>query len=146
MQTVYFVVVVQLLSHVQSFATPWTAAHEASLSFTGSQHLLKLMSLESVMPSNHLILCHPLLLSIFPSIKVFSNVSRLFASGSQSIGASASASVLPVDIQDWFPFELTGLISLLSRWLLRVCSSTAGELARLQSTESPWDRKESDAS
>ena len=64
------VVVVQLLSHVQLFATPWTAAHQGSLSFTISQSLLKLMSIESMMPSNHLILCHPLLLlpSIFPSI------------------------------------------------------------------------------
>ena len=69
------VVVVQLLSHVQLFATPWTAACQASLSFTISWGLLKLLSIESVMPSNHLILCHPLLLlpSIFPSIRVFSN-------------------------------------------------------------------------
>ena len=66
---------VQPLSHVQVFATPWTAAHQASLSITNSQSLLKLMSIELVMPSNHLILCHPLLLlpSIFPSIRVFSN-------------------------------------------------------------------------
>ena len=69
-----FVVVVQSLSHVQLFVTPWTAAHQASLSFTVSQSLLKLMSIESVMPYNHLILCYPLLLlpSIFPSIRVFS--------------------------------------------------------------------------
>ena len=68
-------VVVQLLSCVQLFVNPWTAAHQASLSFTISQSLLKLMSIESVMPSNHLILCHPLLLlpSIFPSIRVFSS-------------------------------------------------------------------------
>ena len=71
----YFVVVVQLLSHVQLFVTPWTAAHQASLSFTLFQRLLKLMSIESVMPSNNLIFCQPLflLLSIFPSIRVFSN-------------------------------------------------------------------------
>ena len=56
------VIVVQLLGHVQLFATPWTAAHQASLSFTNSQNLLKFMSIESLMPSNHLILCHPLLL------------------------------------------------------------------------------------
>ena len=70
---------VQLLSHVQLFATPWTAARQASLFFTISQSLLKLMSIELVMPSNHLILCHPLLLppSIFPSIRVFSNESVL---------------------------------------------------------------------
>ena len=63
------------LSHVRHFVTPWTIAHQASLSITNSQSLLKLMSIESVMPSNHLILCHPLLLlpSIFPSIRVFSN-------------------------------------------------------------------------
>ena len=80
-------------------ATPWTAAHQASLSFTISWSLLKLMSIESVMPSNHLVLYHPLLLppSIFPSIRMFSNES-LFASGSQSIGASAS--VLSRNIQD----------------------------------------------
>ena len=70
---------VQLLSRVQLFVTPRTAAHQASLSITKSQSLLKLMSMESVMPSNHLILCHPLLLlpSIFPSIRVFSNESVL---------------------------------------------------------------------
>ena len=70
---------VQLLSHVRLFATPWTAAHQASLSITNSQSLLKLMSIESVMPSNHLILCYHLLLlpSIFPSIRVFSNGSVL---------------------------------------------------------------------
>ena len=70
---------VQLLSHVQLFVTPWTEAHQPSLSITNSQSLLKLMSVESVMPSNHLILCYPLLLppSIFPSIRVFSNESAL---------------------------------------------------------------------
>ena len=70
---------VQSLSCVQLFATPWIAAHQASLSIANSQHLLKLMSIESVMPSNHLILCHPLLLlpSIFPSMRVFSNKSDL---------------------------------------------------------------------
>ena len=68
---------VPLLSHVQLFATPWTTACQASLSISNSQSLLKLMSIESVIPSNHLILCHPLLLptSIFPSIRVFSNES-----------------------------------------------------------------------
>ena len=70
---------VQLLSHVQLFATPWTAARQASLSITNSRSLLKLMSIELVMPSNHLILCRPLLLlpSIFPSIRVFSSESAL---------------------------------------------------------------------
>ena len=68
-------IVVQSLIHVRLSATPWTAAHQASLSFTNSQSLLKLMSMESVMPSNHLILCRPLLLlpSVFPTIRVFSN-------------------------------------------------------------------------
>ena len=84
-------VVVQLLSRVQLFVTPWTAAHQASLSFTISLNLLRLMSTESVMPSNHLILCYPLLLlpSIFPRIRVFSNES-LFASGGQSIGTTGA--------------------------------------------------------
>ena len=70
---------VQPLSHVRLFVTPWTAALQASLSITNSWSLLRLMSIESVMPSNHLILCHPLLLlpSIFPSIRVFSNESVL---------------------------------------------------------------------
>ena len=78
--TYYFVYsLVQLLSRVQLFVTPWTAARKASLSITNSQSLLKLISIESVMPSNHLILCRPLLLlpSIFPSIRVFSNESVL---------------------------------------------------------------------
>ena len=72
-------ITVQSLSCVQLFVTPWTAAYQASLSITNSQSLLKLMSIELVMPSNHLILCHPLLLlpSIFPSIRVFSNESAL---------------------------------------------------------------------
>ena len=91
--------VVQSLSRVQLFVTPWTAAHQAPLSITTSRNLLKLMSIESVMPSNHLILCRPLLLpSIFPSIRVFSNQS-LFTSGGQSTGVSALASVLPMNIQ-----------------------------------------------
>ena len=101
-------VVVQLLNHVWLFVTPWL---QTSLFFTISRSLLKLMSIELVMPSNHLILCHPLLLlpSIFPSIRVFSNESVLHT-GDQSIGASASASVLSMSIQDWFPLELTGLL------------------------------------
>ena len=70
---------IQSLSHVRLFVTPWTAAHQASLSITNSQSLLKLISIQSVMPSNHVIPCHPLLLlpSIFPSIRVFSNESVL---------------------------------------------------------------------
>ena len=92
---------VQSLSHVQLFVTPWTAAHQASLSFTNSQSLLKFMSVESVIPSNHLILCHPLLLLPFPASGSFP-MSGLFASGGQNNGASASASVLPMNIQDDF--------------------------------------------
>ena len=170
---------VQSLCHVWLFVTPWTAACQASLSFTNSRSLLKLMSIELVMPSNHLILCCPLLLlpSIFPRIRIFSNesvlcigegngnplqysclensmdwgawwatvpglakswtrlsdftfpftlssclqsfpasgsfpMSQLFASGGQSIGVSASASVLPMNIQDWFPLGWTGWISI----------------------------------
>ena len=78
------------------------------------------------MPSNHLILCHPLLLlpSVFPSIRVFFNESQLFTSCGHSIGTSASVSVLPMNIQGWFPLGLTSLISLLSRWLSKVFSRT----------------------
>ena len=89
-------IVIQLLSHVQLFATPWTAAHQATLFFTISQSLLKLMSIESVMLSNHLILCHPLLLppSVFPSIRGFFNELAPCIRWS-NIGASVS--VLPMN-------------------------------------------------
>ena len=82
--------------------------------------LLKLMSIESVIPSNHFILCHPPLLLplIFPSIRISYN-SRFFTSGGQSIGVSASASVLPMNIQDWFPLGLTGWISLPSKGIFK---------------------------
>ena len=110
---------VQLLSRVWLFATPWTTACQASLSITNSRSSLKLMSIESVMPSSHLILCRPLLLlpSIFPSIRVFSNESDL-QSGGQSIQVSASTSVLPMNTQDLSPLEWTGWISLQSKGLL----------------------------
>ena len=116
---------VQLLIRVQLFATPWTTTRQASLSITNCQSLLKLMSIESVMPSNHLILCHPLLLppSIFPSIRVYSNES-VFTSGGQSIGLSASESVLPMSIHDWYPLGWSGWISLQSKGLSRVFSTT----------------------
>ena len=93
---------VQLLSRLRLFATPWTAACQASLSIASSWSLLKLMSIESVMPSSHLILCRPLLLlpSIFPASGSF-QMSQFFASGGQSTGASTSASVLPMKIQDF---------------------------------------------
>ena len=96
---------------------------QASLFFTISWSLLKLMSIESMMPSNRLILCLPLLLLplVLHSIKVFS-MSRLLALGGQRTGASASASVLPMNIQCWFPLGLTGLISLLSKGLSGVFS------------------------
>ena len=92
---------VQLLSYVPLFVTSWTAACQSSLSITNSQSLLKLMAIELVMPSNHLILCHPLLLlpSIFPSMRVFSNESVLRIKW-PSIGTLALASVLPMNIQD----------------------------------------------
>ena len=117
--------VIHSLSRIRFFATPWTAARQASLFFTNSQSLLKLMSTESVMPSNHLIHCHLLFLlpSIFPSIRVFFNES-VFTSGGQSIGGSASASFLPMNIQDWFPLGLTGLISLQFKELSRIFSNT----------------------
>ena len=116
---------VQLLSCVQLFVTPWTAACQASLSITNTQSLFKHISIESVMPSNHLILCHPLLLLplIFPTIRVFSNESA-FASGGQSIGVSASISVLPMNTQDWSPLEWTSWISLQYKGLSRVFSNT----------------------
>ena len=114
---------VQSLSCVWLFATPWIEARQASLSITNSWSLLKLMSLESVIPSNHILLYCPLLLlsSIFLSIRVFP-VSQFFPSGGWSIGVSASASVLPMNIQDWSPLELTALISLQSKGLSRVFS------------------------
>ena len=100
-----------------------TAAHQASMSFTISQSLLKLISIELVMPSNHLILWLLLLLlrSIFPSTRVFP-VSQFFTSGGQSIGALAS--VFSMNIQDWFPLGLTGWIYLLCKGLSRVFSNT----------------------
>ena len=104
---------IQLLSCIRLFEIPWTAACQASLSIANSLSLLELMSIKSVMPTNYLI-SRPLLLlpSIFPSIRLFSNESVLqVASGGQSIGVSASASVLPMNNQDGFPLGLTGLIS-----------------------------------
>ena len=101
---------VQSLSHVRLFATPWTAAHQASLSITSPQSLLKLTSIESVVPFNHLILCHPLLLlpSIFPNIRVFSNESVLrirwpkYWRFSFSISPSNEYSELIFFKTDWF--------------------------------------------
>ena len=111
-------VVVQSLSNVRLFATPWTVAHQASLSFTISQNLLKLTSIELVMPSNQLILCHPLLLlpSILPSIRVFSNESVLrirwpkYWSFSFSISSSNEYSGLISFRIDWFDLAVQGTL------------------------------------
>ena len=115
---------VQSLSCVQFFVTPWTVAHQVSLSFTNFQSLFKLLSIKLVMPSSHLILCFPLLLplSIFPSIRVF-QMSQFFSSGGHSIGVSASASVLPMNIQDQFPLQWIGWIYLQSTRLSRVSNT-----------------------
>ena len=110
------------------FGTPRTAPHQASLSITNSQNLLKLISIESMMPSNHLILCCPLLLppTIFPTSGFFL-MSQFYASGGQSIGASAS--VFSMNIQDWVPLGWTGWISLQSKGLSRFFSNTKGRKA-----------------
>ena len=114
-------------SVVKSCLTLWPheLQHATSLFFTISQSLLRLMSIESVLPSNHLILCCPLLLlpSIFSTSGSFP-MSQRFTTGGQNFGASASASVLLMNIQDWFPLGLIGLIFLLSKRLWRVFSST----------------------
>ena len=104
-----------------------TAARQASLSITNTWSPPKPMSIESMMPSNHLILCHPLLLlpSIFLRIRVFFfQMSQLFTWGGQSTGISASKSVLPMNIQDWSALGQTGWISLQSKGLSRVFSNT----------------------
>ena len=103
-----------------TLCNPTDCSMPGFLSITNSQSLLKLTSIASVIPSNHLILCHPL---SFPASASF-QMSQFFASGSQSIGVSASASVLPMNIQDWFPLGWTGWISLYSKGLSRVFSST----------------------
>ena len=115
------------LSCFRLFVTPWTTACQAPLSSSISQSLLKFMSIELVMLSNHRILCKPLLLlpSIFPSIRVFSNESALWPLCGQSIGVSAFTSVFPMYAQDWFPLGWTGWISLQSRGLSRVFFNTA---------------------
>ena len=117
-------VVVQSLSHVWLFGTPGTAAHQASLSFTLSRSLLKLMSIESVMHPTILSSVTPFsfCLESFPASGSFL-MSQLFASGGQSMGASASASVLPMNIQAW-SLGWTGLISLQSKGLSTVFSYT----------------------
>ena len=118
-------IVVQSLSHVWLFATPWTAACQASWSFTISRSLLKLMSIEVGRTSNYPVLCCPLLLlpSIFPSIRVFSNELALLIRWPKY--CSLSFSISPsMNVQDWFPLGLTGLISLQYKGLWRVYSNT----------------------
>ena len=126
--------VVQSLSHVQLFATPWAKGPQASLSITSSWSFLKLMSIELVMPSNHLIICRPLVLlpSIFPSIRVFSSESALHIRWPEYWSL---ASVLPMDIQGRFPLGLTGLISLQSQGLSGVFSNTTVEKHQFFGTE-----------
>ena len=108
---------VQSLSHVRLFATPWIAARQASLSITNSQSSLKLMSIESVMPSSHLILCPLRMRESFP-------MSQLFTWSGQSTGVSALALFLPKNTQDWSPLEWTDWLSLQSKGLSRVFSNT----------------------
>ena len=123
-----------------TLAIPWTAACQASLSFTISQSLLRFMSLESVIPSNHLILCHPLLLlpSIFSSIRVFSSESALHIRGPK-----ASVSVITVNTQSLFPLRLTSLIFLLSKGVSRVFSSTTIQKHQFSNTQpSLWSNSQ----
>ena len=125
-----------LLSHVRLSVTPRTAAHQASLSITNSWSLLKLISIESVMPSNHPILCRPLSSRplFLPASGSFP-MSQLFSSGGQSFGVSASTSVLPMNTQDWFPLGWTGWISLQFKRLSRVFSNTTVQRHQLFGTK-----------
>ena len=128
--SVHYVVVVQSVqspSRVLLSVTPWTAALQASLSITNSQNLLKLMSIKLVMPPtiSSSVVPFSTFLQSFPASGSFP-VSQFLASGGQNIRASASASVLPVNIQDWFPLGLTGLF-LKSKKLSRVFSSTTAQ-------------------
>ena len=125
---------VQSVSCIRLFVTPWTAAHQGSLSITKSQSLLKLMSIKSLMPSSHLILCRPLLFPAFSLSQhqgLFQWVSSLHQGG-QSIGVSTSASVLLMNIQDWFPL---GLISFQSKGLSRVFSNTTVQKCQFFSSQ-----------
>ena len=114
---------IQLLSCVRLLATPLTASHQASLSIINSWSLLKLMSIELLMPSNHLILCHSLLFLplIFPSVRVFSDESLICIRGPKYWSFSFSPSN---EIQDRFPLELSSWLSLKSKGLSRVFSNT----------------------
>ena len=130
--SVQFSSVAQSLSRVRLFATSWTTAIQVSLSIANSRSLPKLMSIESVMPSNHLILCRPRLLSpsIVPSIRVFSNESAHYIRWPKYWSFSFNI-VLPINIQDWFPLGWTRWISLQFKGfksLLQHCSSKASIL------------------
>ena len=124
---------VQSLSHVQLFATPRTAARQASLSIPNSRSLLKLMSIESVMPSNHLILCRPLLLppSIFPSIRVFSNKSVLHIRWPKYWSFNFNISP-PMNTQDWSPLGWTAWMSLQSKGLLSLLQHQSSKASIFQ--------------
>ena len=126
---------VHLLSHVRLFETPWTAAGQASLSITNSRNLFKLMSIELVMPSNHLNLCHPLLLlpSIFSSIRIFSNESTLCIRWPKYWSFSFTMS-LPKEYSDLFSLEFAGLV-LQSKGHSRVFSNTTVQYHQFYSTQ-----------
>ena len=119
------------LTHILLFATPWTAARQASLSITNSRGLLRLMYIQSVTPSNHFILCHPLS-SCFQSFPASGSLptSQFYSSGGQSIGVSASASVFSMNIQDWFPLGWTAIWHLVFLWgeVKWSCSVTSDSL------------------
>ena len=126
---------VQSLSRVRLFATPWTAAQQASLSITKFRSLLKPMSTESVMPSkSSSVIPFFSHLQSFPASGSFP-MSQLFASGGQSTGVSASTSVLPMNTQDWSPLGWTGWISLQSKGLLRVFSNNTVQKHQLFGTQ-----------
>ena len=127
---------VQSLSHVWLYVIPWITAHQASLSITNSQSSPKLVCIEWMMPSSHLILGHPFVLlpQYLPASGSFP-MSQLFAWRGQSIGVSASASVLPMNTQDWSPLGWTGWISLQSKELSRVFSNTTVQKHQLFSTQ-----------
>ena len=128
---------VQSLSCVWLFMIPWTAAHQVCLSITNSWSLLKLMSIESVMPSNHLILCRVPFYSHLQSFLAWRSfqMTQFFPSDGQSIGISASASILPMNTQDWFPLGWTCWISLQSKGLSRVFFNTTVQNHHFFSTQ-----------
>ena len=131
-----WIIIVQSLSHVWLFATPWIVAQQDALSITNPQGSLRLTSIKSVMPSSHLILCHPL--SSCPQPLPASGsfpMSQLFTWGGRNIGTSALASVLPMNTQNWSPLEWTGWISLQSKGLSRVFSNTTVQKHQFFSTQ-----------